>query len=133
MYIKCYLTSCECIGSYLHVLMQVDSLEGSTVWYGLATLAVGLVFRLITSFLVVLGANLNIKERIFVALAWLPKATVQVCCEIIAEQVQRPGAFSDFPLKYEIKMSLCLFLFKHSDCTTEMLQFDGICKSSDIW
>ncbi|KAK3869187.1 hypothetical protein Pcinc_025491 [Petrolisthes cinctipes] len=57
--------------------IQVDSLEGSTVWYGLATLAVGLVFRLITSYLVVMGANLNVKERIFVALAWLPKATVQ--------------------------------------------------------
>lgn len=86
------------IGSYLNILMQVDSLEGSTVWYGLAALAVGLVFRLITSFLVVLGANLNIKERLFVALAWLPKATVQVYCEVMAEQLQRPGAFSDFPL-----------------------------------
>ena len=31
-----------------------------------------------TSFLVVMGGNLNLKERIFIALAWLPKATVQV-------------------------------------------------------
>lgn len=97
MYNKCYLTSCDNIGSYLTVLIQIDSLEGSTVWYGMAALAVGLVFRLITSFLVVLGANLNIKERIFVALAWLPKATVQVCCEVMAGQLQRPGAFSDLP------------------------------------
>lgn len=49
------------------------------VGYGLIAVIVGLIFRMITSFLVVMGGDLNIKERLFVALAWLPKATVQVC------------------------------------------------------
>lgn len=35
-------------------------------------------FRILTSFVVVMGAGLTIKERLFVAMAWLPKATVQV-------------------------------------------------------
>ncbi|KAK8395971.1 hypothetical protein O3P69_005218 [Scylla paramamosain] len=57
--------------------IQVDKLEGSTIGYGLLTLFVGLVFRMVTSFLVVMGGELNMKERLFVAFAWLPKATVQ--------------------------------------------------------
>lgn len=58
--------------------LQVDKLEGSTIGYGLLTLCVSLVFRMLTSFLVVMGGQLNLRERLFVALAWLPKATVQV-------------------------------------------------------
>ena len=37
----------------------------------------GLVIRLMVSQLAVLGGDLSLKERLFVALAWLPKATVQ--------------------------------------------------------
>ena len=40
-------------------------------------LVIGLTIRVIVSFLAVLGGNLTTKERLFVALAWLPKATVQ--------------------------------------------------------
>ncbi|KAG7156541.1 sodium/hydrogen exchanger 9B2-like [Homarus americanus] len=57
--------------------IQLDQLDGNTVGYGLITITIGLIFRMITSFLVVMGGELSVKERIFVALAWLPKATVQ--------------------------------------------------------
>ncbi|KAK3091769.1 hypothetical protein FSP39_022505 [Pinctada imbricata] len=53
------------------------SLQGDTVGLGIATLAIGLVVRIIVTFLVVFGAGLSIKEQFFVALAWFPKATVQ--------------------------------------------------------
>lgn len=45
---------------------------------GIAVLAIGLFVRIIVSFCVVFGSGLTIKEQIFVALAWFPKATVQV-------------------------------------------------------
>ena len=60
--------------------IQVLSLELDTIGWGLATLSVSLSCRVLTTFLVVLGSGLNLRERIFVALAWLPKATVQVRC-----------------------------------------------------
>lgn len=44
---------------------------------GIAVLAIGLFVRIIVSFCVVFGSGLTIKEQIFVALAWFPKATVQ--------------------------------------------------------
>lgn len=45
---------------------------------GIATLVISLVIRLITTYLGLLGNDLNLKERLFIAIAWLPKATVQV-------------------------------------------------------
>lgn len=49
----------------------------STVGWGFITLLVGLILRVGVSF-AIMGTNVDIKERVFVALAWLPKATVQV-------------------------------------------------------
>ena len=40
-------------------------------------MAIGLVIRVIVTFFVVMGGDLNTKERLFVAFAWFPKATVQ--------------------------------------------------------
>ena len=37
-----------------------------------------MVVRLLVSFFAVWGTNLNMKERLFIPFAWLPKATVQV-------------------------------------------------------
>lgn len=41
----------------------------------LALLAIGLIFRWLSTFLV--AFKFNLKERLFVAFAWIPKATVQ--------------------------------------------------------
>ena len=45
---------------------------------GIVSLVISLVVRLITTYLGLLGNDLNLKERLFIAIAWLPKATVQV-------------------------------------------------------
>ena len=44
----------------------------------MATLAIGLVLRILVTYSVVFGNKLNVKEKVFIALSWLPKATVQV-------------------------------------------------------
>ena len=49
-----------------------------TLGRGMATLAVGLVLRILVTYAVVFGNELKVKEKIFIALSWLPKATVQV-------------------------------------------------------
>ena len=46
--------------------------------YGLAVLAIGLVFRSIAAYLIVFGLKLTFREKLFIAIVWLPKATVQV-------------------------------------------------------
>ena len=64
--------------------IRVQELEPSTVGLGIAVLAIGLSIRVIVSYLSVCGGDLNLKERIFVALAWLPKATVQAALGPVA-------------------------------------------------
>lgn len=46
---------------------------------GVACIAVGLLTRLLFTFLLVHVGGFNLKEKVFIALAWTPKATVQVC------------------------------------------------------
>jgi len=58
--------------------VSLSLIQPATVGLGLAVLCIGLVLRLITSFFVVMGLGLSLREQLFVAVAWLPKATVQV-------------------------------------------------------
>ena len=48
--------------------------------FGLLTIA--MIVRLIVTFFVISGNNLSIRDKIFVAIAWSPKATVQVHCKL---------------------------------------------------
>ena len=42
---------------------------------GIASLVVSLVIRLFTTYLDLLGNDLNLKERLLIAIAWSPKVT----------------------------------------------------------
>ncbi len=57
--------------------MQVDKIDPKTLGYGLLVLTLALVLRMIGTYFAVSCGNLNLKEKIFMAFAWLPKATVQ--------------------------------------------------------
>ncbi len=59
-------------------------MDGNTVGLGILVLVIGLVVRIFVSYFAVFGGNLTLKERIFVALAWLPKATVQAALGPVA-------------------------------------------------
>ena len=47
-----------------------------------ALLTIAMMVRLIVTFFVVSGNNLSIRDKIFVSIAWSPKATVQVHCKL---------------------------------------------------
>jgi len=57
--------------------IDASTLEPGTVGVGIGCLMIAVFFRMIASFLVVLGAGFNLKEKLFIPFAWLPKATVQ--------------------------------------------------------
>ncbi len=64
-------------------------IEPTYIKSGLMILAVGLLVRLTVSYLAVYGAGLNRHERLFIALAWLPKATVQAAVGALALDLAR--------------------------------------------
>jgi len=64
--------------------VSLDSLEGETVGYGIGMLACSLTVRCLVTYLAVMGRGLRWQERLFTALAWMPKATVQAAVGAIA-------------------------------------------------
>uniref|UniRef100_A0AAQ4Q4J9 Cation/H+ exchanger transmembrane domain-containing protein n=1 Tax=Gasterosteus aculeatus aculeatus TaxID=481459 RepID=A0AAQ4Q4J9_GASAC len=61
------------IGAEIRVL----ELDGLTVGLGIATLLIALLVRILFTFVCVLCAGFNMREKVFISLAWMPKATVQ--------------------------------------------------------
>uniref|UniRef100_A0A3B5M274 Cation/H+ exchanger transmembrane domain-containing protein n=1 Tax=Xiphophorus couchianus TaxID=32473 RepID=A0A3B5M274_9TELE len=57
--------------------ITVTSLNPSTVGLGVACILIGLLVRLLVTFLLVHLGGFTLKEKLFIAVAWLPKATVQ--------------------------------------------------------
>lgn len=64
--------------------VKINSLSGDTIGLGVVVLVIGLAFRSIVAYLAVMRTDLNLKERLFVPIAWLPKATVQAAIGAIA-------------------------------------------------
>ena len=60
-----------------HYFPQINRLNPSTIGMGVLVLVIGLSLRVLASFAAVSFGDISLKERFFVALAWLPKATVQ--------------------------------------------------------
>ncbi|KAG8134457.1 hypothetical protein E2320_007579 [Naja naja] len=69
--------------------ITVASLDPQTVGLCIAILAVGLIARVIATFVLVCFAGFDLKERIFIALAWIPKATVQAAIGSVALDTAR--------------------------------------------
>ncbi|CAC5368291.1 SLC9B1_2 [Mytilus coruscus] len=57
--------------------VDIGKIQSSTAGLGILTLVIGLVVRSGVDFTVTLRTGFNIKERIFITLTWLSKATVQ--------------------------------------------------------
>ncbi|XP_076581659.1 sodium/hydrogen exchanger 9B2 [Chaetodon auriga] len=57
--------------------ITIATLSPSTVGLGLACISIGLVIRMLVTFLLVHFGGFNLKEKLFISVAWLPKATVQ--------------------------------------------------------
>ncbi|XP_070163955.1 sodium/hydrogen exchanger 9B2 isoform X1 [Polyergus mexicanus] len=57
--------------------IKINELEGKTVYLGLGCLIAGIVIRIGITVLCGIGSKLNLKEKIFIALSCMAKATVQ--------------------------------------------------------
>lgn len=58
--------------------IKFNQLEGNTVWICVGILITGIVTRLVGTVILGIGCHFNLKEKIFVAIACMAKATVQV-------------------------------------------------------
>jgi len=64
--------------------ITTDQLEANTVLKGLAMIFIGLILRAAAAVVSVSGTDWNMKEKIFTAITWCPKATVQAALSTVA-------------------------------------------------
>ncbi|XP_064597395.1 sodium/hydrogen exchanger 9B2-like [Liolophura sinensis] len=69
--------------------IDINKLDGSVVGLGIAMLFIGLILRTIVAFFSAFGYTFNMKEKFFIALSWLPKATVQAAIGPVALDTAR--------------------------------------------
>ncbi|XP_036372602.1 sodium/hydrogen exchanger 9B2 [Megalops cyprinoides] len=69
--------------------ITISTLDPITVGLGLAALTIALTVRILFTFLMVMCAGFNFKEKVFIALAWVPKATVQAAIGSTALDIAR--------------------------------------------
>ncbi|KAG9259623.1 sodium/hydrogen exchanger 9B2 [Astyanax mexicanus] len=69
--------------------ITISTLDPNSVGLGIATLLICITVRVFVTFVMVLCAGFNKKEKLFISLAWLPKATVQAAIGSTALDVAR--------------------------------------------
>ena len=57
--------------------IQVDKINPNTLGLSVVVLVLALIIRMVGTYFSVCGGELTVKEKIFMAFAWMPKATVQ--------------------------------------------------------
>jgi NhaP-type Na+/H+ or K+/H+ antiporter len=77
------------VGSYL----DFRRMPGETIGKAILTVAIGVTFRTAMAFCAMFKAGLTTKEQLFVALSWLPKATVQAAfCSYPYDKIYSKGS-----------------------------------------
>ncbi|XP_055334940.1 sodium/hydrogen exchanger 9B2-like isoform X2 [Paramacrobiotus metropolitanus] len=64
--------------------VALDRIQAETVGLAIAVLVLGLIVRMIFTVIAVSGAGLTWREKLFSAIAWIPKATVQAALGSLA-------------------------------------------------
>nr|XP_002126822.3 sodium/hydrogen exchanger 9B2 [Ciona intestinalis] len=84
--------------------VRIESLEPETVGLGTGLILIGLVFRSAVAFLSVYWSVFNMKEKVFMTIAWLPKATVQAAIGAVALDMAIENNASEEVVAYGTKV-----------------------------
>lgn len=91
--------------------IDLMSLDGKTVGLGIVIIVIGTTLRCLCSLIVVMGRDFTFKERVFIALTKIPKATVQASIGSIAlDYARRFAADTDNAESFELYGSQVLIL-----------------------
>ncbi|KAL1124010.1 hypothetical protein AAG570_001780, partial [Ranatra chinensis] len=69
--------------------IRINEMDPHTVGIGAGILLTGIFLRIVVTVLVAFGSSLNVKEKIFCALSWMAKASVQAALGPVALDVVR--------------------------------------------
>ncbi|XP_016079091.1 PREDICTED: sodium/hydrogen exchanger 9B1 isoform X3 [Miniopterus natalensis] len=82
--------------------VSVASLESEAIGICIATMSLALTIRIVFTFFLMAFAGFNFKEKIFIALSWMPKATVQAVLGPLALETARITSPSLIPYSKDV-------------------------------
>ncbi|ESP00109.1 hypothetical protein LOTGIDRAFT_186688 [Lottia gigantea] len=82
--------------------VSIENLQTGNIGLGIAMLFIGLGCRLFVTFFSSYGMNFNLKEKIFITISWLPKATVQAAIGPVALDTAIKNGAGDDILTYAV-------------------------------
>lgn len=75
--------------------IKAEYMSSRLISRGIATLMTGLLLRVLVTYFLTFGNQLNFKEKLFICIAWLPKATVQAAIGGISVETARQQGYSE--------------------------------------
>lgn len=75
--------------------VDFNGIDLKIIGLGFASICIGLVFRVIATYFSVTCSSFNLKEKLFLTAAWIPKATVQAAVGSIALDMARETGNKD--------------------------------------
>uniref|UniRef100_A0AC34GXL1 Cation/H+ exchanger domain-containing protein n=1 Tax=Panagrolaimus sp. ES5 TaxID=591445 RepID=A0AC34GXL1_9BILA len=90
--------------------LDLNQLNKSSIFQSIIVLTVGLIVRCIVAVFALLKTNLNFKEKIFVSISWLPKATVQAALAPVVMDMVRtnPTKFGKYKSEATIILTVTI-------------------------
>lgn len=86
--------------------IKLNELEGSAVYIGIGCMVGGIIIRILSTILLGIGCKLNMKEKVFVAISWMSKATVQAALGPVA--LHKVGEHEPDKQYAEIVLMICV-------------------------
>lgn len=96
---KCWLVFEPVMFGLIGAEVLLNKLDAATIGLGIATLLICLFFRIFATFAAVSFAGFCFKEKMFLCLSWLPKATVQAAIGGVALDRARQIGADDHVIK----------------------------------
>ncbi len=84
---------------YIGTEVQIQELNRQILWIGLLILFIGLALRSLGVWISLIRSKLNLKEKTFCMIAYLPKATVQAAIGAVPLTLIQTGKITGIPLE----------------------------------
>lgn len=85
--------------------IKVKEVSTGVLGKGLAIVLIGIIFRLTATFFCAIQRKYSLKEKIFMSIAWIPKATVQAAIGgVVLDEARKRGKIGEEYVKYGTDM-----------------------------
>ena len=99
---KMWIILAPVIFSLIGTNIVVEKMDGETVALGIAVIVLSMIVRCVATYFAALFGGMTTREKLFLSISWIPKATVQAALGKPTLDIFSKGAFTGF-----LKITFC--------------------------